>query len=104
MISLGVALRAAKRAYDRDRKTEADDPYRPFDFAARVIRLMFPGTEEHEFEPPTFEYPHVPSRVFKGMKTGPWSGAFAFGPEGYRFRPGQRVVVYRSCLKRNCRN
>jgi hypothetical protein len=34
------------------------------------------------------------TRVFKGVKTGPWSGAFAFGPEDYGFRPGQRVVVY----------
>jgi hypothetical protein len=36
------------------------------------------------------------SRVIKGVKTGAWSGAFAFGPEDYRFRPGERVVVYAS--------
>jgi hypothetical protein len=34
------------------------------------------------------------ARAFKGVKTGPWSGAFSWGPEDYPFSPDERVVVY----------
>jgi hypothetical protein len=42
----GRSSPAAMRDFQRDRKTDGGDPYRPFDIATRAIQLMFPGTKE----------------------------------------------------------
>ena len=72
----GRSSPAAMRDFQRDRKTDGGDPYRPFDIATRAIQLMFPGTKED-----------TSSCRRSSIRTcpGPWSGAFAFGPEDYRF-------------------
>jgi hypothetical protein len=61
MISLGVALRAARKDYERDHKTAGSDSYRLLDIATRAIQLLFPGTDEDDIDLPASEYPHVPS-------------------------------------------